>query len=275
MKVLELFAGSRSVGRVAEARGHQVFSMDIHPFKGIDLAQDILDTTFADIPFIPDLIWASPPCTTFSVASIGHHWTPERQPKTDAAKTGMKVLEKTFVIIDHFLAINPNLKYFVENPRGMMRTVLDRPRATVWYCRYGDVRAKPTDIFSNHIADVFNTDGWTPRTPCFNGNGDCHHQPAPRGSKTGTQGIKRAYDRSRIPSELVSEILDSAGPRYAESTFLSPQELEIQMNNNEPTTIREAYAVRKFDPSGGEIALTAFVCFCFLVMCAMAAGVRK
>ena len=41
---------------------------------------------------------------------------------------------------------------------------------------------------------------------CWNGNKDCHHQPAPRGSKTGTQGLKGSYLRSQIPSALFEDI---------------------------------------------------------------------
>jgi len=63
MKVLELFAGSRSIGKVADELGYEVFSVDINNFEGIDLVKDILDLKKEDIPFIPDLIWASPPCT--------------------------------------------------------------------------------------------------------------------------------------------------------------------------------------------------------------------
>jgi hypothetical protein len=44
---------------------------------------------------------------------------------------------------------------------------------------------------------------------CFNGNTNCHHQPAPRGSQTGTQGIKGNYLRSIVPEELCFEILTS------------------------------------------------------------------
>ena len=75
-------------------------------------------------------------------------------------------------------------------------------RHTVWYCQYGDDRAKPTDIWTNDFK-------WIPRNPCFNGNKNCHHQPAPRGSQTGTQGLNNAYEKSKVPSELCREILET------------------------------------------------------------------
>jgi len=207
MKLLELFAGSRSVGNVAETMGFEVFSLDIHPFKGIDLVGDILDVTIDQIPFVPDVIWASPPCTFFSVASIGHHWNKDHTPKTKEAVLGVAIVQKTLDIIDAF----PDAKYFIENPRGKLRkldVMADRPRTTVMYCKYGDMRMKPTDIWSNHIDNVFQS-GWMPRAECWNGNKSCHHEPAPRGSKTGTQGMANAYEKSKIPVELVTEILSS------------------------------------------------------------------
>jgi site-specific DNA-cytosine methylase len=189
--------------------GFKVFSLDIHPFKGIDLVGDILDVTVDQIPFVPDVIWASPPCTFFSVASIGHHWHPDHTPKTENALLGVRIVQKTIDIIDHFVDLNPECKWFVENPRGKLRklpVVADRPRTTIMYCKYGDTRMKPTDIWSNYIADMFNI-GWQPRAECFNGNRDCHHEAAPRGSRTGTQGMENAYEKSKIPSKLITEIL--------------------------------------------------------------------
>ena len=80
-------------------------------------------------------------------------------------------------------------------------------RTTVTYCSYGDTRMKPTDIFSNNIRDMFNLNGWQPRTMCYNGNKKCQHEPAPRGSRTGTQGLKGNYERSKVPYKLVLDII--------------------------------------------------------------------
>ena len=206
MKVLELFAGSRSIGKAAESLGYEVYSSDLNNFEGIDYPIDILDFDTTKVPFKPDIIWASPPCTYFSVASIGKHWNKDHTPKTEQAVFGVKVVSKTIQIIKE---LNPKY-WYLENPRGKLRKLefmQPLPRTTVWYCTYGDKRAKPTDIWTNNLRSVFNPNGWQPRPECFNGNKNCHHEAAPRGSRTGTQGLKGNYERSKIPNELCLEIL--------------------------------------------------------------------
>jgi site-specific DNA-cytosine methylase len=202
MKVLELFAGSRSVGKSAESLGMEVFSSDITPFDGIHYAVSILDFDVTKLPFKPDIIWASPPCTGFSVAALGHHWTGGKGayiPATDTARLGIELVKKTIEIIEYF---EPTY-WFIENPRGVLRKMpfMERfKRNTVTYCQYGDERMKPTDIWTN-------SDKWIPRKMCKNG-APCH-VAAPRGSRTGTQGRSNAYERSKIPDQLCLEILKS------------------------------------------------------------------
>jgi hypothetical protein len=203
MRVLELFAGSRSIGKVCDELGHEVFSSDWTPFEGIDYAVDINQFDTDKVPFIPDMIWASPPCTTFSVASIGKHWDMNRRPKTQDAMMGLQILKKTIDIVEYYLTLNPNLIWYIENPRGMMRKIgmwdeILHIRNTITYCQYGDTRMKPTDIWTNNYQ-------WQPRTACKNGM-SCHIS-APRGSRTGTQGLKGSYLRSQIPYELCKEII--------------------------------------------------------------------
>ena len=205
MNVLELFAGSRSIGKVAEKLGHNVFSVDWENYDGIDLVKDISQLTKDDIPFVPDMIWASPDCTTYSIAACSTHRENTVNPKTEYAKQ-CDITNIHFInLIKEYLKINPNLVYFIENPRGMMRKMpwmQEFNRHTVWYCKYGDMRAKPTDIWTNSTT-------WIPRPVCKNGNKDCHHQPAPRGSRTGTQGLNKSYNRSKIPQQLCEEIVKS------------------------------------------------------------------
>lgn len=205
MKVLELFAGSRSIGKVCDAKGYQVFSSDWDAFEKIDYVVDINKFEYDQVPFIPDVIWASPPCTTFSVASIGRHWDMNRRPKTQDAVMGLQILNKTITIIKHYLTLNPNLIWHIENPRGMMRKIgvwdnIQHIRHTVTYCQYGDTRMKPTDIWTNNAK-------WQPKAPCKNGS-PCHIS-APRGSRTGTQGLKGSYERSKLPEALCTEIINS------------------------------------------------------------------
>ena len=77
MKVLDLFAGPRSIGKAFEARGHQVFSVEWDKdFDNIDLYKDVLQVTPGEIIEKfgrPDVVWASPDCATYSIAAISHH----------------------------------------------------------------------------------------------------------------------------------------------------------------------------------------------------------
>jgi hypothetical protein len=120
-----------------------------------------------------------------------------RRPHSSHAPIRRAVVERTFYLIGN---LNPTW-WFMENPRGKLRklpVMTGRAiRHTLTYCQYGDTRMKPTDIWTNAW-------WWTPSLMCK--NGDSCHQAAPRGAKTGTQGIQGATDRSRIPAALFEEI---------------------------------------------------------------------
>lgn len=207
LKAVEFFAGSRSFGKECENNGIKVFSIDWKSYDKVDLVADIGKMNIEDVPFVPDAAWASPDCATYTIAAISTHRNGV-QPKSDYAKKCDEVNIHFIGLFKKWKSINPDFVFFIENPRGMLRKMpfmQEFKRHTVWYCQYGDDRAKPTDIWTNSAT-------WVPRPICFNGNKSCHHQPAPRGSKTGTQGRKGSYERSRVPSELIKEILKSINP---------------------------------------------------------------
>lgn len=212
MKVLELFAGTRSIGEAFEAAGHEVYSVEWdEKHDNIDWYTDIGNINAQDILERfgkPDVIWASPDCTSYSIAAISHHRTREEDgnlaPKSDYAKFCDKVNANVLRLIDELAP-----KYwFIENPRGGMRKMdfmQGLPRYTVTYCQYGDDRMKPTDLWTNHPSPNF-------RRMCRNG-APCH-EAAPRGSKSGTQGRKNAMERSRIPVDLCRHIRDICEVSY-------------------------------------------------------------
>lgn len=72
IKLLELFAGNRSVGKVGEMLGMKVFSVDWGAYIGIDLCIDIGNMQANDVPFIPNIVWASPDCTTYQLLHAQH-----------------------------------------------------------------------------------------------------------------------------------------------------------------------------------------------------------
>jgi len=211
MKVLELFAGTESIGKVFREAGHEVFSVDANTKFGCDLSKDIMTITIDDIPFKPDIIWASPPCPTFSTMSISTHWDSQGRPKTANAVRGMGNVLATLDIIKQ---LKPKY-YFIENPVGMLRKMAfmqDHNRVTVTYCQYGENYRKPTDIFTN-------LEGWKGKK-CRNG-ATCH-ESAPRTTscinrteRKGVQRLKDNHERAIIPKQLVEEILRvcESGPK--------------------------------------------------------------
>ena len=205
MKVLELFAGTRSIGKAFEEKGHEVFSVEWdRSFENIDLYKDIYELSVKEILDKfgkPDVIWASPDCSSYSIAAISHHRKREESgnlaPVSEYAKFCDRVNQHTLNLI---MTLSPKY-WFIENPRGGMRKMdfmHGLPRYTVTYCQYGDTRMKPTDIWTNHHDPKF-------KPMCK--NGDPCHEKAPRGSRTGTQGLNGSKERSVIPVELCRHIV--------------------------------------------------------------------
>lgn len=227
MRVLELYSGTQGITRAFKRNGHTVLSVELNPkFLEEPYNLDQWTTSVADVTAkevvkrlggYPDVIWASPLCTTHSIAAISTHRTfvegfgktkKERNEthtltaKSDKAKFHDELLLKTLLLIRN---LKPKY-YFIENPRGGMRyspiMIGVMFRHTVTYCSYGDTSMKPTDIWTNHPNPDF-------KPMCHNGNTECHHAPAPRGSKTegSTQGKGGNTNRSMIPRELCEHIV--------------------------------------------------------------------
>jgi hypothetical protein len=205
MKVLELFSGTGSVGKVCKELGYEVISLDL---KNADINCNILDWDYTIYP--PNyfnIIWASPPCDTFS--NLRKSWIGRKLKahngvvcsmellQNDINDIGLPILRRTEEIINYF---KPNL-WFIENPKtGQMKDYLKHlPYYDVDYCKYSEWGyKKSTRIWTNKI-------GFIPKTckkDCINIINGCH--PLHIGHRN-TKLTKN--DRYRIPPSLIRELL--------------------------------------------------------------------
>lgn len=207
-KMLDLFCGTKSMAKAFERAGWETYTVDWEKDFEPTLCCDVNTLTVEKIielcGGVPDFVHLSPDCTSYSVAAISYHRrknedTGELEAITDYAK----FCDQTNSYIVDLIVNKLKPKFYtIENPRGAMRKmnfVKGLPRYTVTYCQYGDSRQKPTDIWCNIPNPNF-------KPPCKPGS-SCH-EAAPRGSRTGTQGINGSKDRSRIPDALCDYIVE-------------------------------------------------------------------
>jgi len=155
IKVLELFSGTRSVGKVCDQLGWESVSVDL--ILPADHQVDIMDFDYKQYPKDTfDIVWASPPCTNYS--NLKKCWYGRKlkdgtiydkelnkKDQDDADKLVLKTLE----IINYF---NPEY-WFIENPQtGNLKNreiMKDIPFYDVDYCMYGFDYRKTTRLWTN------------------------------------------------------------------------------------------------------------------------------
>ena len=149
------------------------------------------------------MIWASPPCTEYSIAK----------------STGVRKIEEANKVVERTLAIIEYLQpkyYIIENPQtGYLKKqwfMHGLPYTDIDYCKYGMPYRKRTRLWNN----VFN---WIPRPlckkDCNSMDGNRHKATAqrfPSGKKEdwGDQPFHRHQqsDLYVIPSDLIYEIFN-------------------------------------------------------------------
>jgi site-specific DNA-cytosine methylase len=200
MKLLELFSGTGSVGKVAIDLGFDVTSLDRD--MTADIQTDIMNWNYEEIePKTFDVIWASPPCVEYSRA------------KTTAPRDiegANMIVARTLEIIAH---LQP--KYFiVENPQtGLLKDqwfMNGIPYNDVDYCKYGMPYRKRTRLWNN-------IELWTPKPLCkrdcnsMNEERTRHIAIAQRGpiKSAGRENRKTQSELYMVPSELVHDLFSA------------------------------------------------------------------
>lgn len=198
---IELFSGSKHISNHAAQEGFEVISIDNNPKLNPTICKNIQSVNRKSLPGSVAVVWASIPCTTFSILSIPKQWDKISigyrnyyyVPKTPAAIEALRIVNKTLKLIAE---INP-IYYFIENPRGALRHFpqmkLVPYRKTVSYADYGFDYYKPTDIFTN--CESFNPKQLT--------------WAVGKEFDRSVEDLPNAYERSLIPQPLIEEIFQS------------------------------------------------------------------
>lgn len=215
MILLELFSGTGSVGKVARRRGWTVISVDNDPAHGATHTADVLKIPYKSLP-VPDLVWASPPCTTYSTAA---NWVHHREAGTgralsDAARHADRIVRHTLKMIRYWQKRNPGLMFCIENPRGHLRHLPEMQslyRTTTQYSFYGFPIRKTTDFWTNFplVLKQRGSGGASIRI-----GKDPGWRRSLRTALGAREGESQAVLLGRIPSSLVSSILTQMA-RYA------------------------------------------------------------
>lgn len=201
LKILELYSGTKSVGKVCDSLGWSSVSVDLE--MEADFKCDIMDFDYKQFDKDHfDIVWASPPCTYYS--KLQNTWIGRKRKSglivtkewiEDQRKESDKLMIKTFEIIDYF-----NCKWwFVENPLSCLKdrdVMKDRFYHIVDYCKYCDWGyRKRTCIWTNK-------EDWMPKV-C---NKDCENMIQSKHSKDVSKdygsGTNR-LERYRIPPNLI------------------------------------------------------------------------
>jgi site-specific DNA-cytosine methylase len=199
--LLELFCGTKSIGKVFEAAGWRVTSVDLNAKCDPTICCDALELRPKQIEGEVDIVWASPPCTQFSKA------------RTTAKTPRNLELADSLVQVGIQTALHFDAPLFMENPQSMLEhreIVADLHMELIDYCIYAcedwpKYYRKRTMIFcSGH--------DWKPARPlCKNDCRGCpdgkrHIEAAQRGGTRGSPG-NRLEELYAIPPALPREIL--------------------------------------------------------------------
>lgn len=182
----------------------KVFRFDIEPLFGrIEVSDanivDLFDIRPEHLPQKPDIVLFSPPCTCFSVAAVSHHW-PDYKPGPEA-QLMIKLIRHGLYLINSIGASS----YLIGNPRGMMRRVLGPPTVATAWAAWHDVDENTPE---EDLPPLKPTDLWG-IPPRIEWPEPKYWQKAPRGSRKGTQAIRKERDSGMFDDYYARQMTDA------------------------------------------------------------------
>jgi site-specific DNA-cytosine methylase len=212
MKLLDLFCGTKSVSKEFADVGYETVTLDFNPKFEATHTEDINAWDYKQYPpYYFDVIWASPDCTTWSLASGGKYRTKQNIYGLPNEHLGRAVVSNEMVlrvieIIKYFCPA----AWFIENPRGLLQhfpplkqfiTETKGSMNLVYYGNYNWGVPKPTNLWSNlalwanETSPVMPEDTYTVLTR-HDGRPQRYYYSFKRSSKS----------RSTIPPDLIKRL---------------------------------------------------------------------
>ena len=213
-RILELFCGTKSIGKVFKTAGYEVISLDYNKKFNATHTEDILTWNYQQYP--PEyfnVIWASPDCTTWSLAPGGIYRTKasiygNNNQYQERATLGNNMILRVIEILKYF---QPQ-SWFIENPMGLLQHFpplkqfieeYDANMNLVYYGNYNWGFPKATNIWSNltlwenEKPPVMPEDSYILRYHNFDGNYKRYYNTYRYGNKE---------ERSKIPQQLINRL---------------------------------------------------------------------
>ena len=209
-RVLELFRGTGSIGRTFQALGWEVVSFDIDPTCNPTHAVCILSFDYRAYPSdYFHFVWASPPCTHFSIARTTGG--PRDLLSAD------RLVQRTLDVINYF-----GCNWAFENPQtGLLKArevVKGLPFFDTSYCRYGLQYRKTTRIWTNLALCLQRP--CSLRDPCSAMIGKRH----PKTAQQGRRGSDATDRNNRCPQRELYSIPDGLCDQIAVAANLATLE---------------------------------------------------
>jgi len=155
-RAVDLFSGTESATKFFDQSPEwQVHTVDIQEQFDPDTCADIRDLTPDDLPDNVDFIWASPPCTNFSIAKCWDHW--ENTGNDRMVLPDDRATVESVELVYHALYLINKLDpeyWIMENPRGYMRKIMPSrddsgAQGVITYCQYDYPLMKPTNLWGD------------------------------------------------------------------------------------------------------------------------------
>lgn len=177
---IDLFSGlgGWSSSMAMHPENWRVITVDIEREFDPTVCIDIMDFDPSILPMNPTVILASPPCQKFSPNTIRFNWN-KRKVKDFGVIQALGLVAKTCDII---MKLQPTY-WVMENPRGMLRNIMGKPKVETYFRSFGTDNLKPTDLW-----------GILPRVEW--------PKPEPGWETDGTRKIDDPAESARIPYGL-------------------------------------------------------------------------